>query len=405
MDEKQLVAEQELAAAAGFTHFQFETVRVLRKQVIDGSVVHVEGFDLVMRWSRPLALLLCLLVIASRVAAAEPGPLPNVVIIEYSATWCEVCKGMQPLVDAAERAGYPVHTADVDDERTKKLPGCPTDSVPTFVAVDLRTGKVLQSHTGRMQPQQFKAFVTKWTKPKPPAAPAAPAGKAPRLRSAQEPTAPPRLVVVSWRMGGTLVHDVRDEKTDQVVYRCRDRIQAERFISGLDEMAAVLMPKAPVEKPKLSAKPMAYQGKKPPRAYPERPKLVRSQGTAPNSPVVLHRSHSLDERSHHLADGLTPGHYWTRSYVLESHWVNGRMIDGNPHWTEWLVCEAIDRDGDGKVAIRGPVGFPCKQWPTVHVQFIRIPEPVGVPSDPPSEPRSAPKAAAVPKPPFIPFDL
>lgn len=253
-----------------------------------------------------------LAVLAAATAHAQQAtPIPaNVVIIEYSASWCSVCKQMQPLVSAAERAGYPIYVADIEQQRTKTMPGCPTESVPRFVAVDLARGKVLASHDGRMQPQQFKAFVTKWTKPKQPAAPPLP------------------------------------------------------------------------EKPKPVAVPtrtVAYQGKNPPRDFPQRPTLLRSQGCGANSPVVLHRSHSLDGRSN-LTDGLTPGAYWMRSYV--------RGAAGNLRWTKWTLCEVDDSDGDGICSIGGEVGFPTKDTPTVSVQFIRILEPIGVPNDPPSTPQA-----------------
>ena len=70
-----------------------------------------------------------LLLFASRAFAAD------VKLLDFTASWCQPCREMQPVVDKIEAAGYAVEKVDVD-KNAKQVQKYNISALPTFVVID-----------------------------------------------------------------------------------------------------------------------------------------------------------------------------------------------------------------------------------------------------------------------------
>jgi thiol-disulfide isomerase/thioredoxin len=54
----------------------------------------------------------------SQPAAWPPAgqPARDIVLLDFTATWCGPCRKMEPTIHSLQKAGYPIRQVDVDDE-------------------------------------------------------------------------------------------------------------------------------------------------------------------------------------------------------------------------------------------------------------------------------------------------
>ncbi len=115
----------------------------------------------------PTSILIALLGVATTAQA-------ETVVVAYTATWCKYCQAIKPEIVQAQKDGFDIRFADVDDAATKKLPGFP-NKIPAAVAIDSKTMKLLDTLPNeRLNPQSLKRFVAKYLLPKAPAMPTKP---------------------------------------------------------------------------------------------------------------------------------------------------------------------------------------------------------------------------------------
>ncbi len=105
------------------------------------------------------ATLVALATPTSRVAAgaAQPGaPLPETVLLDFTATWCGPCQQMSPIIDRLAQQGYPVRKIDVDRERDI-AERFGIQSMPTFVLVV--KGREVMRQTGMTSEAQLRRML------------------------------------------------------------------------------------------------------------------------------------------------------------------------------------------------------------------------------------------------------
>lgn len=105
------------------------------------------------------ATLVALATPTSRVAAgaSQPGaPLPDTVLLDFTATWCGPCQQMSPIVDRLAQQGYPVRKIDVDRERDV-AERFGIQSMPTFVLVV--NGREVMRQTGMTSEAQLRRML------------------------------------------------------------------------------------------------------------------------------------------------------------------------------------------------------------------------------------------------------
>ena len=102
-------------------------------------------------------------------------PVPENIVLEFTADWCGGCQQMSPIVSALQRKGYPIRTVDADRE-SQLLQRFGVNLLPTFVL--LVDGKEVDRIVGGMSQDELRRLamrVPKRTKSKPkPAKNAAP---------------------------------------------------------------------------------------------------------------------------------------------------------------------------------------------------------------------------------------
>lgn len=125
------------------------------------------------RWHRRLLDVLfyvgCLIAGATLVAIAMPvsRPLsagatvgqsvPQVGLLDFTATWCGPCQQMSPIVEGLQRQGYPVYKVDVD-QRPDLAKQFRITGMPTFLLVV--DGKEVMRQTGATSESQLKRMLT-----------------------------------------------------------------------------------------------------------------------------------------------------------------------------------------------------------------------------------------------------
>jgi len=66
----------------------------------------------------------------------------------YSASWCNPCKGMAPVIEELRAAGWNITKIDVDHERDKAIANG-VQAVPTYLIY--KEGRVVRRLTGAQQ--------------------------------------------------------------------------------------------------------------------------------------------------------------------------------------------------------------------------------------------------------------
>lgn len=72
-------------------------------------------------------LLVGLLCVCGSAQAAE------VLLLDFTASWCKPCDEMKPVIDRLEQAGYPVQKIDIDHDPEKRAERYGVTSLPTFI--------------------------------------------------------------------------------------------------------------------------------------------------------------------------------------------------------------------------------------------------------------------------------
>jgi thiol-disulfide isomerase/thioredoxin len=77
-------------------------------------------------------------------------------VIEFSASWCEPCRDMEPIVASLQRQGYPIETRDFDDER-QLATHLGVKEIPAFVAIS-PDGTVREVVQGKISEDKLRAL-------------------------------------------------------------------------------------------------------------------------------------------------------------------------------------------------------------------------------------------------------
>lgn len=78
--------------------------------------------------------------------------------LRFTATWCQPCKAMQPIIDWARAEGYNIRDVEMTDPDNDRLvEQYRITSVPTFIL--LQDGKEIRRQTGAMTKNRLVEFL------------------------------------------------------------------------------------------------------------------------------------------------------------------------------------------------------------------------------------------------------
>lgn len=80
------------------------------------------------------------------------------IVLRFTAAWCQPCKAMQPLIDWARQEGYTINDVELTDRDNDGLVGVfGIHSVPTFVV--LEGEQEVRRHSGAMTKKEWMNFL------------------------------------------------------------------------------------------------------------------------------------------------------------------------------------------------------------------------------------------------------
>ena len=104
-----------------------------------------------------LSTILAILALIAGGAVSRGGELPRNAVLDFSATWCQPCQRMSPIVHKLEQQGLPIHAVDID-RYSQLAQSFNVKLVPTFVL--LLDGKEAQRITGPVSEEQLRRMAS-----------------------------------------------------------------------------------------------------------------------------------------------------------------------------------------------------------------------------------------------------
>ncbi len=114
-----------------------------------------------------VALVIALTGLLAFGSMSRGGELPDSVLLDFTANWCQPCQRMSPVVHKLQQQGYAIQKVDVDQQQ-KLAQSFGITSIPTFVLVV--NGQEVNRITGPTSEEQLRRMAQQATQKKPAAA-------------------------------------------------------------------------------------------------------------------------------------------------------------------------------------------------------------------------------------------